>query len=200
MNVRRTLLIIAIVLGAAACSSDGDSADTATTTSASAEQADGSTASTSADSCPSETLLVVSGSQGIDGELELVTAFADVTLDQSADLVFATYEIPEDPQFGVSAPVGDPEAPPGGVIFQLTLVTQEDVLPMGDYPEDGTSPTRIAFVAMHNGSERILPLGEHTVTITDYSDERICGEITAGAGGGAQSFPVVEGTFNLVRV
>jgi hypothetical protein len=192
------VLIGLLVVGAPACSSSDDADDASTTIAAPTETP--SPAADLTDTCPTETLLVARNTGTIDGELELTTEFADVTLDQSADLVFATYELPVDPQFGVSAPVGDPQAPPGGVIFQLSVSTQEEVLPLGPYPPDDSSPSRLTFTALYNGSERILPLGDHTVTLTDYTDDLVCGEITAVGDTGLQTLPVVEGTFRLTRV
>lgn len=205
------LLALAFTLGAVACSDDSDdtasddttadagSDDTASDdTSADTEPAD-TTTTTEAGPCPSETTLEILNSEGLDGEMDIVTEFADVTLGESADLVFATYEIEEDPQFGLSAPVGDPGAPDGGLIFQVSLDGDGEIV-AGEYPDDDDAAARISFISMYNGSERINPLGDHTLTITEITEEQICGEITGVGETDLQSFPYLEGTFVVPAV
>jgi hypothetical protein len=210
--VSRTLFItaLAISLTLGACSDDGESADDTPDTTAVADDApdttatpDDTTTTAAADDgpCPAATELTITGSDTVDGPLEVVTEFADVTFDESADLVFASYEIPEDPQFGVSAPVGDPLAPEGGVIFQVSLFAGvEQVLEPGEYVDDDEAEPRITFISLYNGSERINPLGDHTVTITEYTEDHICGEITAVGETELQSFPIIQGRFVTERV
>ncbi len=73
--------------------------------------------------CPDETTLEVvnaDAARGADGAevameegpVDVVTAFADGS-GGNASLVFADYEYEADPQFGLSAPVGDPDVPDG---------------------------------------------------------------------------------------
>ena len=214
---RWTVLVAALALLGAACGDDGGGGDTdegaSETTSTEA-----ATTTTEAGPCAAESALTISNSDGLDGPLDVVTGFADVTLDSTADLVFADYEIEEDPQFGLSAPVGDPGAPDGGSIFQVTLTAgSAEILEPGDFPEQGPEsaldspgditdpdadipsvPPSIAFVSLYNGAERILPLGTHAVTLTEIDETQVCGTITGSEDASdlqADGFPIVTGDF-----
>ena len=73
--------------------------------------------------CPEGTEVVIHGTNreerypNIDGPLMHGTEFADVTLGSSVELLFASYELTPDPQFGLSAPVGIPDVPEGGIVL-----------------------------------------------------------------------------------
>jgi hypothetical protein len=125
------------------------------------------------------------------------TAFADVTLNRSASFVFASYEIEAHPQFGMSAPVGDPAAPEGGLIFQIRIDNPEE-LANGEYTDDGEGAAgRVSFTSMYRGGNRILPLADHTVRITEIADEHLCGEIVPAEGA---NYPTVAGRFKVDKV
>jgi hypothetical protein len=197
--MRSKLLVVvssvALVLATAACSDD-ESSDPPTP-----EEEAAQIAAADAGPCTVETALTISGSTVADGTLEVISEFADVTLDETADLVFASYSIDEDPQVGWSAPVGDPGAPTDGVIFQFSLFAGVDqTLGTGNYPSDDEAEPRITTISLYAGSERVNPLGDHTVTITEYTDDALCGEIVAVGETDLQSFPKVTGRFNVPRV
>ena len=123
------------------------------------------------------------------------SAFADVTLDNSADFVFTSYQFEADPQFGISAPTGDPEAPEGGLIFQVSVQAADDALVPGEFTRDGAAGGRMTTYSMYHGSSRIIPMAEQTLEITEITAEHVCGIITAGDG----SFPGVNGRFKVDR-
>jgi hypothetical protein len=186
---------VVLILGTAACSDD-ESTDPPTP-----EEEAEQIAAADAGPCTVETALTISGSTVADGALDVISEFADVTLDETADLVFASYSIDEDPQSGLSAPVGDPGAPSGGVIFQFSLFAGVDkTLGTGTYASNDEAEPRITTISLYAGSERINPLGDHTVTITEYTDDAVCGEIAAVGETALQSFPTVTGRFNVPRV
>ncbi|MEL7208832.1 MAG: hypothetical protein AAGK32_11485 [Actinomycetota bacterium] len=221
--------LVAILL-AASCGGDdgGDDADSAATTAGNE-----ATTTTEAGACAAETSLQVVNAQSasgfsgddvdLDGSFDVVTEFADASGEGGAGLVFADYEIPEDPQFGLSAPVGDPEAPEGGLFFNVSITTGgEGAIDVGEYralepgegaissPGDITDPDAsipdvppsVNFESMYLGPERIL-IGEHSVTLTEVTETQLCGEITGDAGQSdlqADGFPVVEGTFVVDRI
>ena len=153
--------------------------------------------------CPAATSLTLSGLdrspylEGAGATIAVSTGFADVTLNSSTSLVFATYTIEADPQFGLSAPTGVPDVPEGGMIFQLSLDPSGD-LAAGVFNEDGEGAAgRVSHESMYRGDHRINPLADHTVTITEVTDEHVCGEIAPEEGA---SWPGVSGTFKLDRV
>lgn len=245
-QVRRALgLAIAaalIVAGAAGCGDDGGDEDTAASTEATADSTAAAGTDTTgagdpdeaAGGCPDETTLEVvnadaaRGGDGAEvaldeGPVDVVTAFADGS-GGDASLVFADYEYEADPQFGLSAPVGDPDVPEGGLILVLSITTGgEGDLTTGEYgpletgegavssPGDLTDPdasipdvpASINFEALYLGADRILPIGEHTVTVTEVTDATLCGELTGDTGETelqADGFPVLTGTFVVDRV
>lgn len=238
-QVRRALgLAIAaalIVAGAAGCGDDGGDEDTAASTEATADStAAAGDPDEAAGGCPDETTLEVvnaDAARGADGAevaleegpVDVVTAFADDS-GSSASFVFADYEVEADPQFGLSAPIGDPEVPDGGLIMVVTISTGgEGEITTGEYraletgegavssPGDLTDPdasipdvpASINFEALYLGADRILPIGEHTVTVTEVTDATLCGELTGDTGETelqADGFPVLTGTFVVDRV
>ncbi len=131
------------------------------------------------------------------------TYFANVSMGKSASLVFAEYTI-EAGQFGMSAPTGDPEAPEGKIILSASLGDAGDALANGPYTDKGTedegSVGRLQTITMYRGGNRIVPLGDHTITLTEVTEEHICGEISAVGDTALQSFPYVTGRFKLAVV
>lgn len=246
-QVRRALGVVVaaalIMAGAAGCGDDGVDEDGASGTEATAatsagDGTDTTEAETDSDEdpggCPDETTLVVvnaDAARGADGAevaldegpVDVVTAFADGS-GGDASLVFADYEYEADPQFGLSAPVGDPDVPEGGLILVLSITTGgEGDLTTGEYgpletgegavssPGDLTDPdasipdvpASINFEALYLGADRILPIGEHTVTLTEVTDTTLCGELSGDTGESelqADGFPVLTGTFVVDRV
>lgn len=228
---------LTLTLVAAACGSDGggDGAspadDAATTTVAAGSEGEGVEG---AGGCPGATALEVvnggsaSGTTGdavelADGPVDVVTSFADGE-GGNATFVFADYEVEADPQFGLSAPVGDPEVPDGGLIMVISITTggEGDLVP-GQYgdlapgegavesPGDLTDPdatipdvpASVNFEALYLGADRILPIGEHSVTLTEVTDTTLCGELTGDTGETqfqSDGFPVLTGTFVAERV
>lgn len=227
---------LTLTLVAAACGSDGGGGeasstdDAATTTVAAGSEDDVA----SAGGCPDATALeVVNGGSArgttgdavelADGPVDVVTSFADGD-GGDATFVFADYEVEADPQFGLSAPVGDPEVPDGGLIMVISITTggEGDLVP-GQYgdlapgegavesPGDLTDPdatipdvpASVNFEALYLGADRIIPLGEHSVTLTEVTDSTLCGELTGDTGETqfqSDGFPVLSGTFVAERV
>ena len=241
-QVRRTLGVavaaVLIVAGAAGCGDEGGDEDGASGTEAtaatSADDTTGTTAATDGGGRPDETTLEVvnaDAARGADGAevaleegpVDVVTAFADDS-GSSASFVFADYEVEADPQFGLSAPIGDPEVPDGGLIMVVTISTGgEGEITTGEYraletgegavdsPGDLTDPDAtipdvppsVSFEALYLGADRILPTGEHTVTLTEVTDTTLCGELTGDTRETelqADGFPVLMGTFVAERV
>lgn len=208
-RVRKTVLaVVVLCIGlvplAIGCSPGGDEVDAGASSVTGTVPPGGSTGlpdgapdtSATAGPCPEGTTLTLVDSDGTTRRVDVVTEFADVTLGDTADLVFASYEIPEDPQFGVSAPVGDPQAPVGGTIVQFTLFGGDnDAFPTGTYVEDDAATPRIMFAAAYDGPTRINPLGDHTIEITEVTTDHLCGTITGIGDTGLQTLPYVEGDF-----
>lgn len=234
---RKAAALAALTLVAAGCGSDGgDEAAPAddTTVEASVATTDAGEADTTAGGCPDATTLeVVNGESArgaagdpvalASGPVDVATSFADDS-GSSASFVFADYEVAADPQFGLSAPIGDPEVPAGGLIMVVTISTGgEGEITAGEYraletgegavesPGDLTDPDAtipdvppsVSFEALYLGDDRVLPIGVHSVTVTEITDTAICGELTGDTGETelqADGFPVLEGTFVAERV
>lgn len=151
--------------------------------------------------CPAATGLTIAHTDrsphldGVAAAFAPTTGFADVTLNQSASFVFTSYAFEADPQFGISAPTGNPDAPEGGLIFQISIQAAGDALAPGEFTEDGAAGGRVTTNSMYHGSNRIIPMEDHSLVITEITDERVCGTISASDG----SFPGVSGRFNVTR-
>ena len=234
---RKAAALAALTLAAAACGSDGgDDAGPVddTTVETSAATTDAGEADDPAGGCPDETTLEVvnaDAARGADGAevaleegpVDVVTSFADDS-GSSASFVFADYEVEADPQFGLSAPIGDPEVPAGGLIMVITISTGgEGEITAGEYRALGTGegavespgdltdpdatipdvPPSVSFEALYLGADRVLPIGVHSVTVTEVTDTALCGELTGDTGETelqADGFPVLTGTFVAERV
>lgn len=222
----------ALTIGGAACGGDSGGEDDASVTTDGTEAAVTSTAE--AGGCPDDTTLeVVNGeaARGSTGEpvglssgpVDVATSFADGSGGDST-FVFADYEVEADPQFGLSAPVGDPEVPDGGLILVLSITTggEGDLVP-GQYgalapgegavdsPGDLTDPdatipeipASVNFEALYLGADRIVPIGEHAVTLTEVTDTTLCGELAGDTGEStfqSDGFPILAGAFVAERV
>lgn len=227
-RMRNRKLIPAAVVTAglllAACGGDDEEGATATTVAAEstettettvaeettdttvAEETDGTTTTTTVaeGGCPSETVLEIGNgaTAGLtDGPIADIEVFADWSLDQTVDLVFSSYPFPEDPQFGLSAPVGLVEVPEGEHFFHVSLFAGVDkTLEPGVYVDDDAAEPRIQFIDLYLGSERILPLGDHQVTITEITETEVCGTIEGSGDTALQSLPFVTGEFVALKV
>lgn len=160
--------------------------------------------------------LVVAGSDGVDGPVEVATAITDdgphpantTDADGTLSMALATYELEADPQFGLSIPVGVPGVPAGELIYVVTLALDdpEGVIAVGDTFADATGEDtgaagRIANHGLYSGTAgRINPLGQTTIEITTLTDEQVCGTITAVGETELQSFPTLTGTFAADRL
>ena len=151
--------------------------------------------------CPESTSLTIANGggsphlEGVEPTFEPTSAFADVTMNESASFVFTSYEFEADPQFGMSAPTGNPDAPEGGLIFQIAINAAGDSLAPGEFTEDGAEGGRVTFSSMYHGSNRVLPMEDYSLELTEITDEHLCGTITATEG----SFPGVSGRFKVDR-
>ncbi len=199
--------ILALVALFAACGGEEEAATEAPATEAPATEGEGE-AETEAEAppaddgpCPAATSLTIAnlnGSPHLDGveaTFEPTSGFADVTLDKTADFVFTTYEFPEDPQFGMAAPTGNPDVPDGELIFQISIEAAGDALAAGEFTEDGAAGGRVSTNSMYRGSSRIIPMVDHSLELTEITAEHLCGTITAAEG----SFPGVSGRFKVDR-
>ncbi|MCU0270567.1 MAG: hypothetical protein MUF83_18230 [Acidimicrobiales bacterium] len=222
--IHKTLLAAGMValLGLAACGDDesttGDEASTTTTGSAAGDgtATDGTAASGDEAAACDNDLEIVNASaadvEGLeDGPVEVVTAWADegphpdntVDYDTTLSGMISESEIPVDPQFGYSIPVGTPTLPEDALYLSFDLgvpdgaiaADQTFVPSTSDESADGS----IDFYAVYLGAERLLP-GDATITITALTDEVVCGEITTSTDTDVQSFVGIEGTFRLDRI
>ena len=205
-----TCLALSTLLALAGCGGDDEAESEASSEGAAAEGAATETpaaeqppAAAPAGPCPAATALTIHGvdrSPHLDGVATAfapTTAFADVTLGRSADLVFASYTIEASPQFGMSAPTGNPNAPEGGLIFQISVTGDSNDLAIGEYAEENGAAGRVSTTTMYRGSSRVIPLADHRVNITEMTDDHICGELIPEEGA---TWPSVSGSFRIDAV
>lgn len=225
---RSGIISISLLLAAsgAACSSDDSSTDEETTTTAAGtdeagtdEAGDGGSEEAAepaeADTCVNELVFTgeVDGAPSGPFETEMVLAdegpHPDNTVDYDGSLQVAIsgVEIEEDPQFGLSIPVGTPDLPEGAQWVNFSLALPEgQVISAGqtfidqlEFTEGGEHDGEINFIAAYDGTER-LTLGTPVVTITEITDEQVCGQIAMTTETDLQSFVGVEGTFAADRI
>ena len=222
---RRTTRALAVpaaaaLLALAACSSDDSSTEATGSSSApggTTATDDAMTDDTAMDGsmdgdCPSETDLAVEGSELEPGDdLEWVWAVSDDGPDvlngddQNMELGFATYELPEDPQFGIEIPVGVPDVPEGETFFNISLFSPDGPLEPGQvfidqlvYDEDPAAyDGEINFFSFYVGADRDVLFADFEVTITDITIEHVCGTIEPVEGG---SGATIEGEFVVDRI
>ncbi|MCC5950513.1 MAG: hypothetical protein JJU45_00305 [Acidimicrobiia bacterium] len=220
--IRRLLAMIgavALVLAASGCGSDdtSDTTDVTDATDAADDDAtdddatdddgadddadDGDEAAASDGPCPVETAITITASgddADIDGEMDLEMTFIDIVLGQTGTLVLATYELEASEQFGLRAPVGQPDVDDGGIIFMATLLppADEDLAP-GDFSSEDSEGQRIGNYSLWTDESRVLPLADIVITLTEVGEDEVCGEITADAD---SSFPQVSGEFVVERI
>lgn len=219
---RLLLLLLALPLVLAAGCSDGGSDDASGDEAAETSAADGAeetTTTTEAEADPcTNALEVVNGeaetaAEVPDGEFEAVTMWTeggphpdnDIDEDQNLDLGFFTYEEPPDPQFGVSIPI-DPDTPDGEHFVSFSLFNPDGPIEAGqtfidqiDYDDDPSQADgEINFTFWEYGSDRLLP-GDITITLTEITDEQVCGELATVTQTDLQTFIGLEGTFAADR-
>ena len=156
--------------------------------------------------CPTKTALTlnnIKSSPHLDGATGAISEgsfFANVSMGKNGSLVFAEYTI-ERGQFGLSAPTGDPKAPEGKIIFAMKIGEAAEGLVVGDYNKEGKDADgivgRLEHISMYRGSKRVVPLGTHTLTVTEINEKHICGELKAIGDTALQTFPYVTGRFNI---
>ena len=99
----------------------------------------------------------------------------------------------------MSAPVGNPDVPEGGIIFRASIHASGQ-LAVGEYTRDANDLGRMTHISVYHSSGRINPLGQHTIVITEITDEHICGEINGVGETELQRFPTLSGRFRLDRI
>lgn len=179
-------LTAALALATTACSDD--SSDTSTDGGGSdgtaAEASTGTTMAAGADGegamgeCPEETVLEVTTTEGDAVELAAEVSVADV-IDLSppwtATFSFASYEVGTEELRGVYQPTLE-----GDELFVAFSVQAEAELEPGEYIEqtsDEAGADIINFTDIVTADGRQLPTVDHVITITEVTDEQVCGEI-----------------------
>ncbi|MCB9614846.1 MAG: hypothetical protein H6721_04955 [Sandaracinus sp.] len=126
---------------------------------------------------------------GVPADFTPTMAFANVSFGSSLSLAFTTYTI-ERGQFGISVPTGIPTVPEGGMIFRMEL--SGSPLAVGEYTTEGGSGGRLAATSFFHSRGRVLPLAPHQLTITELTDDHVCGELSVE---GDSASPAVVGRF-----
>lgn len=145
--------------------------------------------------CPStNTLTIQNGAQsphleGVPATFSPTMAFANVSFGSNLSLALTTYTI-ERGQFGLSVPTGNPTVPEGGLIFRMDLSASP--LAAGEYTEAGGAAGRVSGSSLYHSRGRVLPIATHKLTITELTDDHVCGELSVDGDG---SSPAVVGRF-----
>jgi hypothetical protein len=205
------LAVVALVAGCGGGGADDGAATTAAATEEAPATGDEADGEPDADPCANDLQVVNAAGETAaevpDGEFATATMWADqgphpdntVDYDGSLELAFFTTEQEPDPQFGISIPI-DPDTPDGehfvsirlstdGVIGADQVYVDRSVIDDRD-DADGT----IIFSYWEYGSIRLLP-GNFEMTITELTDEVVCGEIATTTQTELQQFIGLEGTF-----
>ena len=146
--------------------------------------------------------IIISGTErdedfpNIDGQMEVVSAFAEEGFDYGVEFLISTYQIEEDPQFGWSVPTGIPSVPEGGLILTCRL-NVEDGLQVGEYTSEDNELGRIGNIGLYHSSCRINPISSPVIVITEVTDEYIKGEISTVGETEYQQFAAINGHFKL---
>jgi hypothetical protein len=196
---------------------DGDDGASDTTEAPADDPADGDTTTSEGSAsggCPDETSLEIVTGDGGSTELDVVTGWGDegphpdntVDYDGSLSLVFADYEIPIDEQFGYSIPIAGSEVATDGTELQISLAL-DGTIEGGQTFVDQTADAEVLaehdgvinFISLFEPAERAV-LGETTVTITEITDDEVCGEIAGVSETDLQSLTAVEGVFVVDRI
>lgn len=232
----RKLIVIALVLGlvAGACGDDdggddtaGDQTGDAATTTAGADAsadttqdaADTTVTTEDAGGCSTDIEIVNADAAELDGltdgPVDVAVVLADkgphpantVDYDTALDLAISGFEIEEDPQFGLTIPVGTPDVPDATFFATVSLFNPAGPIAAGqtyidqlEYDDDPSAADgEINFYAAYWGSERLLP-GNLTLTITEITDEQVCGTVESATDTDLQTFVGIEGTFAADRI
>lgn len=201
-RTRRFAVALAAALAlttAGACSSDSDSNTNTNTASGGTAAAPATSAPpTTEGPCPAETEVTVTfGSTGSETTetFTATTAKVDVTLDSSAQFVLADFDVPDDEVESIAAPT----VPEGKhhASFYISA-TQDKKLETGTYVRTTSGdPASLQLnredLYTADGRQMLTGFvdGESTVTITELSADRICGEINT---------PMIQGRFNATVV
>lgn len=218
--------IVTVVLLAGACAQDSENAGTTTT--APADVAGASTTTAPADSttttaevgaCETNLQVVNTAAAELEGledrDLEPVSVLADegphpantVDYDSTLEVAFSEVELLEDPQFGLGIPIGAPENLEADDLYvSLSFFNRDEAIAVGQtfidqlsYDEtlhDGELNSILAYYGPDEG----LLLGDTSVTITEITDEMVCGEISTVTRTDLQTFIGFEGTFAADRI
>ena len=214
---------LALALGAAACSSSDESTTSTGSggTSAPSGTAGGSSGTTesAAGDCENAIEIVNADAEEVDGltdgEVDIVTAWSDEgphpdnsveSDDHNMEFALASFEIEKDPQFGYSIPVGVPEVPDDEFYLSISIYS-EDVIAEGmTFVEETTTGTTLSapdgeinFISVYWGPDRLLP-GDVELTITEMTDDYVCGTLESTTDTSLQTFVGVEGTFKVDRI
>lgn len=166
----------ALALGAAACGSDSG-----TDASGSTDATVGSATSVVADTCPGETEIEIAGESG-PSTFTAASAYADVTLDQSATVLITSYPVDKSVAEGIYNPSlsGDQ----AGVTFYVST-TDGGPLETGTYVSasaDASSDLVLNTSSAYDGGGRIIATGanlpEAVVEITEINATEVCGTVT----------------------
>lgn len=151
---------------------------------------------------PADNDIIIAGTDrdehfpNIDGQMEVVSAFAEEGFNYGVTFLISTYEVEEDPQFGWSVPVGIPSVPEGGLILTCRL-NVEDGLQLGEYTSEDNELGRIGNIGLYHSSCRINPISSPVIVITEVTDEYIIGEISTVGETEFQQFASLNGHFKL---
>ncbi len=210
---KSVLVLLAVTtLAVAGCSSDSSSESTTSDVSLgdSTDMTDSSMAA-----CPDETELeIVTGESDVQA-FPVVTSWADegphpdntVDYDSQMSFLFSTDEVEEDPQFGWSIPMPGTEVADGAIEFQVSLASNGDIIEVGDTFVDQTADDEtlaqhdgiINFISLYEGTERFV-LGDSVLTITEITDDTVCGQIDGVSVTELQELTIVNGSFIADRI
>lgn len=223
-----TALAVVALLSVAGCSSDdtegsappstegGGTGSPGTAAEASPGGEDTTSTSTGSADCPDESTMAFVNTETSDGDVDVTWALTDDGPgvlngdDQGLSVGLSSFEFPEDPQFGIEIPIDNADLPEGDVYLSVQIQNPDETLAAGqrfidqtiyDAGEDPTADGKVLFVAAWDGTERIGPLADVEVTITEITTEHICGTIsTPETETDLQSLAGVDATFVADRI
>jgi len=215
---RLVVLLAATALLAAACSSSDDAASSDGASPGETADPSPATAVEAAEECANDLRIVNADAQQDmvlqDRDLEPITIWADqgphpdntVDYDASLRLAISEVEILTDEQLGLGIPIGTPDNLAGDAYYlSLSFASEDGSVAAGQVyddeldPEPGSRDGNLDFVLMNHGQDRLLP-GAISVTITELTDDLVCGEIATVTKTDLQSFIGIEGTFAADRI
>jgi len=146
-----------------------------------------------------------------DRKLDVKTGWADqgphpdntVDYDATLEVLLAEHVLEKDKQFGYSIPVGVPTVPAEKVYVNFRLTATNGTITAGQTFVGSTSKTKadgtITTHSMYVGSNRLLP-GDLLITITEITDDYVCGTISTTTKTDLQTFVGIEGSFKVTRI